>query len=75
MIFIFHLFAGVCSARPQKRSPSVIVIGGGIAGLAAARALQDASFKVFDHIICILSTAFHLKLIVLSVFVIIVICE
>ncbi|KAF8043541.1 hypothetical protein BT93_A1760 [Corymbia citriodora subsp. variegata] len=30
----------------QARSPSVIVIGGGIAGLAAARALYDASFQV-----------------------------
>lgn len=28
------------------RSPSVIVIGGGIAGVAAARALHDASFQV-----------------------------
>ncbi|GAU12612.1 hypothetical protein TSUD_132220 [Trifolium subterraneum] len=30
----------------QERSPSVIVIGGGMAGIAAARALQDASFQV-----------------------------
>ncbi|XP_030450111.2 polyamine oxidase 2-like [Syzygium oleosum] len=30
----------------QARSASVIVIGGGIAGLAAARALHDASFQV-----------------------------
>ena len=28
------------------RSPSVIVIGGGIAGVAAARALHDASIEV-----------------------------
>jgi polyamine oxidase len=32
----------------QERSPSVIVIGGGMAGIAAARALQDASFQVFE---------------------------
>ncbi|XP_044503611.1 polyamine oxidase 2-like isoform X2 [Mangifera indica] len=32
--------------RGQARSPSVIVIGGGMAGVAAARALHDASFKV-----------------------------
>ncbi|KAJ7960594.1 Polyamine oxidase-like protein [Quillaja saponaria] len=32
--------------RQQERSPSVIVIGGGIAGIAAARALHDASFQV-----------------------------
>ncbi|XP_044480450.1 polyamine oxidase 2-like [Mangifera indica] len=32
--------------RRQARSPSVIVIGGGMAGVAAARALHDASFKV-----------------------------
>ncbi|KAJ7965021.1 Polyamine oxidase-like protein [Quillaja saponaria] len=32
--------------RQQVRSPSVIVIGGGIAGIAAARALHDASFQV-----------------------------
>ncbi|XP_042492179.1 polyamine oxidase 2-like [Macadamia integrifolia] len=30
----------------QSRSPSVIVIGGGFAGIAAARALHDASFQV-----------------------------
>ncbi|KAE9596324.1 hypothetical protein Lal_00048834 [Lupinus albus] len=34
------------AARQQERSPSVIVIGGGMAGVAAARALQDASFQV-----------------------------
>ncbi|KAE9606302.1 hypothetical protein Lal_00013607 [Lupinus albus] len=33
-------------ARQQERSPSVIVIGGGMAGIAAARALNDASFQV-----------------------------
>lgn len=32
--------------KQQERSPSVIVIGGGMAGVAAARALHDASFKV-----------------------------
>ncbi|XP_044480453.1 polyamine oxidase 2-like [Mangifera indica] len=32
--------------RRQARSPSVIVIGGGMAGVAAARALNVASFKV-----------------------------
>ncbi|XP_044492295.1 polyamine oxidase 2-like [Mangifera indica] len=30
----------------QARSPSVVVIGAGMAGLAAARVLHDASFKV-----------------------------
>lgn len=30
----------------QAASPSVIVIGGGVAGVAAARALHDASFQV-----------------------------
>ncbi|KAJ8753369.1 hypothetical protein K2173_019768 [Erythroxylum novogranatense] len=34
------------SGRRQSRSPSVIVIGGGISGVAAARALHDASFQV-----------------------------
>ncbi|XP_037493268.1 polyamine oxidase 2 isoform X2 [Jatropha curcas] len=34
------------TGRKQASSSSVIVIGGGIAGLAAARALQDASFQV-----------------------------
>ncbi|XP_031108854.1 probable polyamine oxidase 4 isoform X3 [Ipomoea triloba] len=33
-------------ARQYNSSPSVIVIGGGISGLAAARVLQNASFKV-----------------------------
>ncbi|KAF7833393.1 putative polyamine oxidase 2 [Senna tora] len=32
--------------RQQERSPSVIVIGGGMSGIAAARALHDASFQV-----------------------------
>jgi polyamine oxidase len=30
-----------------ERKPSVIVIGGGMAGMAAARALHDASCRVF----------------------------
>ncbi|KAM1017860.1 hypothetical protein ACFX2A_048370 [Malus domestica] len=33
--------------RQQNVCPSVIVIGGGISGIAAARILHDASFKVF----------------------------
>lgn len=32
--------------RPHGSSPSVIVIGGGISGVAAARFLQNAYFKV-----------------------------
>ncbi|KAL7135350.1 hypothetical protein ABFS83_11G088700 [Erythranthe nasuta] len=32
--------------RPHNALPSVIVIGGGISGIAAARMLQNASFKV-----------------------------
>lgn len=34
------------AGQRAEASPSVIVIGGGIAGLAAARALHDASFQV-----------------------------
>ncbi|KAI4305984.1 hypothetical protein L6164_029304 [Bauhinia variegata] len=44
-----QLRRGICYAndgKQQERSPSVIVIGGGMAGIAAARALQDASFQV-----------------------------
>ncbi|KAK4788241.1 hypothetical protein SAY86_019560 [Trapa natans] len=45
-----HLHKDVCSSNVERRkvsaTPSVIVIGGGIAGLAAARALHDASFQV-----------------------------
>jgi ribulose 1,5-bisphosphate synthetase/thiazole synthase len=37
--------------QQSERSPSVIVIGGGMAGIAAARALHDASFQVFKQII------------------------
>jgi NADH dehydrogenase FAD-containing subunit len=37
--------------QQSERSPSVIVIGGGMAGIAAARALHDASFQVFKKII------------------------
>lgn len=36
--------------QQSVRSPSVIVIGGGMAGIAAARALHDASFQVFKRI-------------------------
>ncbi|CAK9324405.1 unnamed protein product [Citrullus colocynthis] len=40
----------ICYPKPHTRqvrsSPSVIVIGGGMAGVAAARALHDASFQV-----------------------------
>eukprot|EP01018_Ginkgo_biloba_P036701 Gb_40435 [translate_table: standard] len=43
-----QLKSGVCSAKIDvcSTTPSVIVIGAGIAGLAAARALRNASFKV-----------------------------
>lgn len=34
--------------RQHNACPSVIVIGGGISGIAAARVLHDASFKVSD---------------------------
>lgn len=39
--------AALCYGQEQERTPSVIVIGGGMAGIAAARALHDASFQVF----------------------------
>ena len=45
---------GLCCAnddKQQERSPSVIVIGGGMAGIAAARSLHDASLQVTDLII------------------------
>jgi NAD(P)H-nitrite reductase large subunit len=37
---------GLCYSNVERK-PSVIVIGGGMAGMAAARALHDASFGVF----------------------------
>jgi polyamine oxidase len=37
---------GLCYSN-VKGKPSVIVIGGGMAGMAAARALHYASFRVF----------------------------
>ncbi|KAK3011078.1 hypothetical protein RJ639_012156 [Escallonia herrerae] len=43
------LSAALCYSNIERRhvvSPSVIIIGGGFAGIAAARALQDASFQV-----------------------------
>ena len=50
--FPFSSFpVAICFAngsKQQERSPSVIVIGGGMAGVAAARALHDASFQVFN---------------------------
>ncbi|WOH03630.1 hypothetical protein DCAR_0623029 [Daucus carota subsp. sativus] len=36
----------LCYSNTGAASPSVIIIGGGMAGIAAARALHDASFKV-----------------------------
>lgn len=48
-VYPFHVaicYGNVSSV--QERTPSVIVIGGGVAGIAAARALQDASFQVFE---------------------------
>ncbi|XVE83649.1 hypothetical protein DITRI_Ditri16bG0103400 [Diplodiscus trichospermus] len=44
-----QLRKGLCysnGARRQVRSPSVIVIGAGMAGIAAAHALHEASFQV-----------------------------
>ncbi|CAA6671771.1 unnamed protein product [Spirodela intermedia] len=44
---ILHLpTIGFTCQRKQSLSPSAIVIGAGFAGIAAARALKDASFKV-----------------------------
>ncbi|KAH9624336.1 hypothetical protein KSS87_006701 [Heliosperma pusillum] len=42
-------YIGLCSSRAERRSgtsPSVIVIGAGVAGITAARALVDASIQV-----------------------------
>ncbi|KAK2985588.1 hypothetical protein RJ640_002110, partial [Escallonia rubra] len=44
-----QLTGALCYSNIERRhvaSPSVIIIGGGFAGIAAARALQDASFQV-----------------------------
>ncbi|CAK9176462.1 unnamed protein product [Ilex paraguariensis] len=44
-----QLSRALCYSNVERRpaaSPSVIVIGGGFAGIAAARALHDASFQV-----------------------------
>ncbi|KAK3028680.1 hypothetical protein RJ639_038059 [Escallonia herrerae] len=46
---IRELLESLCDSNIERRhvaSPSVIVIGGGFAGIAAAVALQDASFQV-----------------------------
>ncbi|XP_023918675.1 polyamine oxidase 2 [Quercus suber] len=40
-----QLRRGLCYSNVERK-PSVIVIGGGMAGIAAARALHDASFQV-----------------------------
>lgn len=42
----FHVHGSFSPFEKQPSSPSVIVIGGGISGIAAARALTNASFKV-----------------------------
>ncbi|GAB2285042.1 Polyamine oxidase 2 [Dionaea muscipula] len=41
-----QLRSAVCYSKGNPNSPSVIVIGAGVAGIAAARALHDASFQV-----------------------------
>ncbi|CAI9089887.1 OLC1v1024538C1 [Oldenlandia corymbosa var. corymbosa] len=41
-----QLQRGLCNSNVEGRSPSVIVIGSGFAGIAAARALHDAAFQV-----------------------------
>lgn len=42
------LIAAVCYSNSGRKSmPSVIVIGSGVAGIAAARALHDAEFEVY----------------------------
>ncbi|GFS34801.1 hypothetical protein Acr_00g0036090 [Actinidia rufa] len=46
---LMRLLITPCNSGVERRhaaSPSVIVIGGGFAGIAAARALHDASFQV-----------------------------
>jgi NADPH-dependent 2,4-dienoyl-CoA reductase/sulfur reductase-like enzyme len=44
--FVFFEVSRVSNIRRKSLSPSVIVIGSGFAGLAAAHALKNASFKV-----------------------------
>jgi polyamine oxidase len=54
--FLFNQWLGTFisqAERPNSSLPTVIVIGGGISGLAAARRLHDASFKVSKLWICI----------------------
>lgn len=48
-VYYFYSSLAACYSIAERRhetSPSVIVIGAGFAGLAAARALYDASFQV-----------------------------
>lgn len=65
------LNVAVCYSNEESRpetSPSVIVIGGGMAGVAAARTLHDASFQVFiteskktSPFLCFENFRLHLK--------------
>lgn len=46
------VFVASCNSDVERRytaSPSVIIVGGGFAGIAAARALHDASFQVSER--------------------------
>lgn len=48
--FLFFTQSGsflTCLERQHTSPPSVIVVGGGISGIAAARALSNASFQVW----------------------------
>lgn len=51
MCIVFFSFEAsrVSNIRRKSLSPSVIVIGSGFAGLAAAHALKNASFKVLYY--------------------------
>ena len=49
ILLCLYFCVALCYSNVERRhasSPSVIVIGGGFAGIAAARALYDASFQV-----------------------------
>lgn len=52
---LISMFAGSCGVRgvPVSSTPTVVVIGAGFGGLAAARFLHNSNFKVASVVLCI----------------------
>lgn len=62
-------FVALCYSTLERKStasPSVIVIGAGFAGIAAARALHDAAFQVYTLDVYLLAWHAWVRILVLK---------